>query len=80
MNQNITQYKIKKGFVTKVMQDFQSESHVLFRDQGQARNLIEYSIAKFLLESTSPSWKSATGKDTKVYRLASLDKPLPDKE
>ena len=66
----ITQYKIKKGFVSKVIQDFQGTFNVLFRNQGQARNLIEYSIAKFILESNKPTWKSATGKDTKVYKTS----------
>ena len=67
-DKKITMYQVKKGFVTKVMQDFQSTFHVIFRNQGQARNLIEYSIAKFLLESNKPIWIDARGKKTKVFK------------
>lgn len=60
--------KIKKGFITKVLQDFQGEFHVLFRNQGQARSLIEYSIAKFIIESNNPTMKDAKGRKTKSFK------------
>ena len=47
----VTEIKIKKQFIEKVMQDFQSETHVIFRDQKRVRQLIEYTIAKFIIES-----------------------------
>lgn len=43
--------KIKKSFIKKVLQDFQQETRVLFRDQSDARYLIEYAIAKFIIKS-----------------------------
>ena len=46
--------KIKKPFINKVFQDFQSEFHVVFRDATQAKNLIEYAIAKFIIQSNQP--------------------------
>ena len=46
-----TQIKIKKSLIEKILQDFQEEFHTLFRDQKEARKLIEYSIAKFIIES-----------------------------
>lgn len=68
MNEKITMYKVKKGFVSKVMQDFQREFHAVFTNQGQARNLIEYAIAKFLIESNKPTWIDAKGRKTKVVK------------
>lgn len=43
--------KIKKVFIEKVLQDFQEETHTLFRDQTMVRKLIEYTVAKFILAS-----------------------------
>lgn len=43
--------KIKKNLIEKILQDFQEETHRLFRDQKEARMLIEYAIAKFIIES-----------------------------
>ena len=45
--------KIKKNLVNKILNDFQGEFHVIFIDQFQARNLIEYSIAKFIVASNA---------------------------
>ena len=45
------QIKIKKSFIEKVLQDFQQETHTLFRDQANARKLIEYSVVKFIIGS-----------------------------
>ena len=67
---SMKEIKIKKGFVTKIMQEFQSTFHVLFKDQGQVRNLIEYSIAKFIIENSNPAWKGAKGNITRVYRTS----------
>ena len=47
----MTEIKIKKSLIEKILQDFQNETHTLFRDQQNARKLIEYSIAKFIIES-----------------------------
>lgn len=60
--------KIKKGFLTKVLNDFEHEFHVVFKDQAKARTLIEYAIAKFIVESNSPTWKDAKGKGTKITK------------
>ena len=45
-----TPIKIKKALIEKILQDFQDETHTLFRDEYQARMLIEYAIGKFVVE------------------------------
>lgn len=65
----VTMYQVKKGFVTKVVRDFQSTFHVVFRNQGQAKNLIEYAVAKFILESNKPTWIDAKGRRTSVIKI-----------
>lgn len=47
----MTPIKIKKALINKILQDFQAETHTLFRDQDKARMLIEYAIGKFVVES-----------------------------
>lgn len=46
----IQQIKIKKRLIEDILQDFQEETHTIFRDQKNARMLIEYAIAKFIIE------------------------------
>lgn len=55
------EYKIKKRFIEDVLQGFQGEHNVVFRDQKQARMLIEYSVAKFLIESNAPAERKSKG-------------------
>lgn len=59
---------VKKGFITKVIKEFQGTFGVKFLNQGQARSLVEYSIAKFIIESDKPAYKDAKGNTTKVYK------------
>ena len=45
-----TPIKIKKALIEKILNDFQDETHTLFRDPDKARMLIEYAIGKFVTE------------------------------
>lgn len=43
--------KIKKKFIEEIMYCFQIENSCVFRDQKRVKMLIEYAIAKFIVES-----------------------------
>jgi hypothetical protein len=45
------EYKIKRTFVNKVWREFQAETKAYLPNVAVAKWLIEYSIAKFIIQS-----------------------------